>query len=208
MRMRNNCDSVHPAPLAYIIATTSQKVSCLFPCPESTHPLLHCCWYDFVKILMGTVTLLLEPVVWFPFVLSITSKLPRKNYKVLLLCPCEPVQLLLSHLTNPFPIMSPPVISPPCWTFSSMFFHLQPWVLRSPLLRVVLLVFPIPLSTLYTRVLAECLPKNYLQQKSAASPKATSPLQGSQWTVYRVQPLHLDLRLTSTGVPSFNFPLA
>lgn len=114
MRMRNNCDSVHPAPLAYIIATTSQKVSCLFPCPESTHPLLHCCWYDFVKILMGTVTLLLEPVVWFPFVLSITSKLPRKNYKVLLLCPCEPVQLLLSHLTNPFPIMSPPVISPPC----------------------------------------------------------------------------------------------
>lgn len=76
MKIRSDCDPDYPVPLTSIIATISQKVPHLLSFPGGpTHPLVCCRWVDFIEILKGAVTVLLEPVEWFPFALSIASKL-------------------------------------------------------------------------------------------------------------------------------------
>lgn len=66
---------------------------------------------DCVKILLGAVTLLLEPADWLPSALSVTSNVWGQVPKV----PCERLQLPLSHAPSPLPLRS----HPPCQAFSS-----------------------------------------------------------------------------------------
>lgn len=177
MKIRSDHDPGYPMPLTSINTTTSQKVLCFLSGPRTTHPLLLCHWIDFAKMLIVAVSLLLEPVEWFLFAPSITSKLWDKVHRV----PCESLQLSFSLLLLFFHYITTMQLLPALQ--HAMLSHLQSWALIFPLLRA-LLSFPTTLpNPQHPCAPAASLPRNYLQQKEAMLPKVTSPSRGSSHTM-------------------------